>query len=298
MIRIDTKYKIKGNISILVILVLLASSLIWVLTMNFLKQMISYTNDAYSYHKSYYFAKAGLELALVQVDNSGIWFSNILSGKDSIFSDNFVCDNCWFDVDIKWLTQYLSNKFWLSTGCDDNTAFFIKWWESIIIPMFSQRSPISNYSVFDQNIQYNFDLLKYRNYMTFVKNQPYNWNINLWLIILSGDDIQRDFLFIKSYDTTQDVFQKYFKEFDDFYWDLLNKNNYFSYVIISNSSQEDLSFCVRLDDFNQWWVLKSAFLPTMNFFISSIWNFMGRDIGLQAIYGQPVPSFLANTYLQ
>ena len=292
------QYNMKWNISILIILVLLASSLIWVLTMNFLKQMIAYTNDTYSYHKSYYFAKAGLELALVQVDNSGIWFSNILSGKDLIFSDNFACDNCGFDLNIQWLTQYLSNKFWLSTGCNDNTAFFIKWWDSIIVPMFSQKPIDFNSDVFDKNIEYDFDLLKYRNYMKFIKNQPYNWNVNIWLMILSGDDIQRDFLFIKSYETVQDIFKIYFQEFDDFYWDVLNNNNYFSYMVVSNTSPEVLSFCIHLDDFNQWWVLKSGFLPTMNFFISSMWNFMGRDIGLQAIYWQPIPSFLANTYLQ
>jgi len=55
-----------------VIFVLLASSLIGILTMNFVKQMVSYTNDMNSYNKSYYYAKAGLELALVEINNAGI----------------------------------------------------------------------------------------------------------------------------------------------------------------------------------------------------------------------------------
>lgn len=298
MIKLMIKNRIKWNISILVILVLLASAVMWVLTMNFLKQMISYTNDTYSYHKSYYFAKAWLELSLVQVDNSAIWFSNNISNQDLIFSDNFVCENCWFDVDIKGATQYLSNKFWLSTGCNDDTAFFLKWGESVVVPMFTQAKIVSTYDVFDEQVDYNFDILKYRDHLKFVKNQEYNWNINLWLIILSWSDIQRDFLFIKSYDTVQDVFQRYFKAFDDFYWDVLDRSNYFSYIIVSNVDPQELSFCIHLDDINQWWLLKIVNLPTMNFFISSLWNFMGRDISLQAIYWQPIPGFLATTYLQ
>jgi hypothetical protein len=69
--------------------------------MNFVKQMVAYTNDMYSYNKSYYYAKAGLELALVEIDNVGIGFSNKILPDDHVFIDNFDCNNCGFDMEIK-----------------------------------------------------------------------------------------------------------------------------------------------------------------------------------------------------
>jgi hypothetical protein len=55
----------------------------------------------YSYNKSYYYAKAGLELALVEIDNAGIGFSNNISINDDIFVDNFDCDNCGFELGVE-----------------------------------------------------------------------------------------------------------------------------------------------------------------------------------------------------
>ena len=290
--------QIKWNISILIILVLLASSLIWLLTMNFLKQMLSYTNENYSYHKSYYFAKAWLELSLVEIDNSWIWFSNILSGWNSLFFDNFDCEYCGFDVNIQWKTKYLSNKFWLSSGCNDDTAFLLKWGESFVLPMFLQKQISSNLEAFSPP-EYSFDLLKHRKGLEFIQNQDYGWKVNLWLIILSGNDIQRDYLLIKSYETSIDIFKNYFKEFDKFYWsELLDGAKFLSFLIVSNTDTKDLSFCVHSDNILYWWVPQDIYLPTTNFYISSIWTYLNRSVGLQAIYGQAIPWFLANTYLE
>jgi ABC-type siderophore export system fused ATPase/permease subunit len=54
--------KKQGNISILVLFVLVASSLIGVLTMTFVNQMLYAANSISSYYTSYYLANAGLEL--------------------------------------------------------------------------------------------------------------------------------------------------------------------------------------------------------------------------------------------
>lgn len=298
MWNIFSKYKAKWNISILVIFVLLASSLIGVLTINFLKQIIWYTNDMYWYHKSYYFSKAWLELALTEVDNAGIGFSNIIWKDNSIFLDNFDCNNCGFDIDIKGNTSFLSDNFWISTWCTDDTAFVLKWWESLVLPMFIQKSIESNYLFFKNDPIYENNLLKYRGYLKFIKNQHYNWHINLWLLFLSGSDIQRDYLFIKSYDTSEDVFVNYFQDFENYYWNIFDNIKYLSYIILSNTENDELSFCIHIDDVNQWWLIKDIKLPATKFFISSLWNFSDRTVWLQAIYGQPIPWFLANTYLK
>lgn len=297
MSKLFWKNKIKWNISVLVIFVLLASSLIGVLTMNFLKQMISYTSEAYSYHKSYYLSKAWLELALVEVKNADIGFSNVISGYDSIFTDNFDCDDCSFDLNIQWKAQHLSDKFWISHECNNDNAFIIKKWDSLILPLFVQKEIGLNLEVFKLDKEYNFEPLKYRKDLKFISNQSYSNKLNLWLIILSGTDVQRDYLFIKSYDSSIDVFKKYFQEFDDFYGNFLNNKNFFSYLIISNPNTEDLSFCVFLEA-NQWWVPKLLELATNSFFISSVASYSNKTVGLQAIFAQPIPSFLASTYLE
>ena len=50
--------KKSGNISILVIFVLLASSLLGILSMNFVQQMMQQSTIVNSYYKTYYLSKA------------------------------------------------------------------------------------------------------------------------------------------------------------------------------------------------------------------------------------------------
>ncbi len=296
----NRKFKFKNpkwNISILVIFILLASSLIWILTMDFIKQMVSYTNDIYSYHKSYYHAQAGLELALTQIDNAGIGFSNKITSSDDIFVDNFDCINCDFEVNIEWKTQYLSDSFWMGSGCNDDTAFVLWWWESMVLPMFTQANIVNNFAVFDEDIKYDNFILKYKDYLKFMSNQSFNGKFNLWLIVLLDGEIQRDLLFVRSLEWWENMFVKYFEKYENYYGDkVLQNDDYLVYLVISNIEDWDTSFCIHMNDINMWWVEKIVELATTKFFISSISSFVGRTVWLQAIYGQPVPAFLLNTY--
>jgi hypothetical protein len=43
-----------------------------------------------------------------------------------LFLDNFDCQNCGIDLEIKGKTRFLSQNFWVSTGCDDENAFSLK----------------------------------------------------------------------------------------------------------------------------------------------------------------------------
>jgi hypothetical protein len=80
----------KGNISILVIFVLLASSLLGVLAMNFVQSMQKQSATVYNSYQSYYLAKAGIELGLSELGHRGIGFEQIFS--DEVFlSGNFLC---------------------------------------------------------------------------------------------------------------------------------------------------------------------------------------------------------------
>ncbi|MDR3168989.1 MAG: hypothetical protein LBU27_04455 [Candidatus Peribacteria bacterium] len=56
----------RGNISLLVIFILLGSSLIALLAMSQLRNLITYGATTSNYFKAYYLAKAGLELAITE----------------------------------------------------------------------------------------------------------------------------------------------------------------------------------------------------------------------------------------
>jgi len=77
-INLSMKKK-SGNISILVIFVLLASSLLGILSMNFVQQMMKQSAVVHNYYKAYYLSKAGLEISLAQVASRDIGFEYIIS---------------------------------------------------------------------------------------------------------------------------------------------------------------------------------------------------------------------------
>jgi hypothetical protein len=78
----------KANISLLVIFVLLASSLIALLTMHQIQNLMSYGATTSNYFRAYYLAKAGLELALTEANIREAGFEmEVLSG-DAIVAEN------------------------------------------------------------------------------------------------------------------------------------------------------------------------------------------------------------------
>jgi hypothetical protein len=62
--QIPLRYK--GNISLLVIFILLGSALIALLAMSQIKNLMRYGATTSNYFKAYYLAKAGLELAITE----------------------------------------------------------------------------------------------------------------------------------------------------------------------------------------------------------------------------------------
>jgi len=280
-----------------VIFVLLASSLIGILTMNFVKQMVSYTNDMSVYNSSYYYAKAGIELALTEVDSAWIWFSNKISTWSDIFKDNFKCKNCDFNINIIWKTNNLSDKFWLWSTCNDENAFVLQWWESIILPFFVQTGINKNIDAFSDDILYDKSVLRYRDHLNLVSNQDYNGKFNLWLIVVLDNDVQKDLLFMKSLDGSLDMFQQYFQAYDDYYWsDVLGNDDYLVYLVVSNAWEENSSFCIDIDNINIAGKLLNLNISADKFFIKSLWYKWDKVIWLSAIYGQSLPKFLVNSY--
>ena len=284
---------LKWNVSIMIILILLACSLMGVLTVVFLKSLITYTDDTYSYHKSYYIAKAWLELALTEIDNSAMWFSQYIE-SGNVINNNFECVWCHFTSHIQWRSRIISNDFWENPICTDENALILQQWQSLIIPMFYDNN--TNFFRILSGGDYDItplweDLSKY-NLRLSCKNGCDNKMLNVWVIFQQWGlewDISWEYLYMTGIQIgASNFFYKYFDAFDHFQdYSQVWYKGYYPYIVISNSEMSDAKFCIEHDN-EQW--------PTTKYFISSLWEYMWKSVWLQAIYAQPVPSFFINPY--
>lgn len=290
--------KKEWNILILVILVMLAASMLWLLTMSFLKNMFVYTSDLEWYYKSYYMSKAWLELALVEINNSNVGLSTTVPNWSTIVRDNFVCDDCDVSMKVQWKSSFLSEKFWLGTWCTDDTAFKLNWWESLLIPLFVQNSvnSISDILVWDvwkESLADGAERLK----VVLLDNDVRTVSpvLNLWLFFVSWYDFLDEYIYIKSGVLSENMITDYLWEFNGLYPGMLNSDSEW-YLMISNSKSGSLaSFCLQsIKELNTSKVLG---FPTTKYYVISLWKYKTKYVWLQAIYAQPVPNFMLNTYL-
>lgn len=276
---------LKWNVSIMVILILLACSLMGILTVVFLNSLITYTDDTYSYHKSYYIAKAWLELALTEIDNSAMWFSHTIETGDFINANNFECVWCYFTSRILWRSWLISNNFWEDTECTVENALVLNPWQSLTIPMFYDKA-----SGFDQIFSGKDFIELLWNWRENLEFEPKVGDIlNIWVVFqtwsLTGD-ISWEYLYMTGIEMVPALFTRYFNAVYSDYNNAWIINDYYPYIIISNNSKEQsISFCIKNSEKN-W--------PTTKYFISSLWEYMWKTVWLQAIYAQPTPSFFIN----
>lgn len=288
--------KKQGNISIMVLFVLLASSLIWVLTMGFVNQMISSSNSILSYYKAYYISNAWIELLLTEAKNKGIWFEFAIWTWSPIFQDNFECKECDFTAKMEWRSTTLSKEFWKETSGSCLSPIVLEQGESLMIPLIRDTSDGSFWS---QPIYENIS--SSLNWLHFVVSGDVGQEINVWLIILSGDELLDDGIFVRTWTlvnwtTTIEHF------LDEFNTEMLRVQIWLrplpdvftsldypfkNYLILANTQAWEISFCIKSD----------TPLPTDNFHITSNGMYHEQTIWLELIYRQPIPSFLMNSAL-
>lgn len=254
---------------------------------------MSYTDDTYGYYKSYYIAKAWLELALTEINNSSVWFSHMIYSWNIINGNNFDCIWCHFVSKVLWRSDRLSNKFWLgNNSCDETNALSLMPWWSMTIPMFYDNS--STFREIFSNNKSIMTLSDERNKLKVERVSPENIpDINIWLVFQSGSDVTWTYLYMTWLKFDTEFFRNYFREFDLMYgnepW---NQKLLLPYIVLSNPNTFEVRFCISITDTN-----KVFAWPTTKYFISSVWEFMGKTVWLQAIYAQPTPSFLINPYI-
>lgn len=130
----------RGNIILLALFVLFASSLIGLLISMMMRGFLRYSEDIASYQKASYLAKAGAEVWFLLTNTTKANFDYTLGGeedKKNILNnftckrekeENWICPDFNLNLKITWLWDSLNN-------CS-NDKITLSWGQSIIIPAF------------------------------------------------------------------------------------------------------------------------------------------------------------------
>ena len=130
----------RGNIILLALFVLFASSLIGLLISMMMRGFLRYSEDIASYQKASYLAKAGAEIWFLLTNTTKANFDYTLGEKDkkNILNnftckrgkeENWICPDFNLNLQITWLWNSLNN-------CSDDKLITLSWGQSIIIPAF------------------------------------------------------------------------------------------------------------------------------------------------------------------
>ncbi len=81
----------KGNITIVVLLLMVASGLLALLTLQFVKHFLTSSNVLDNYYKAYYMARGGLETLLTEANVRGYGFQHDLAQSPTV-GQNYYSD--------------------------------------------------------------------------------------------------------------------------------------------------------------------------------------------------------------
>lgn len=227
----------RGNIILLALFVLFASSLIGLLISMMMRGFLRYSEDIASYQKASYLAKAGAEVWFLLTNTIKANFNYTLEkeNKENILKnftckrgkeENWICPDFNLNLKITWLWDSLNN-------CSNNNPITLNWGQSIIIPAF---------------------------YANGIKLW-WNWSLEqipIPTIELSGNTLKKT---IATYDQNNTLTLEEWKENEK-----LNTNSYF---ILSNTWQAAVQICPSWENIPQENI---KILSTATFRDKTIWK--------------------------
>ena len=277
--------KVKGNVSLLIILILLASSVIALLSINQIQHLLTYGNMTFNYFRSYYLAKAWTELWLTEVYYREAWFEDTIESWDNIVTENLIWDyssfNPYFTMSISWNFKYITNDIRDSDRCYSgnkillHAAWEVGWkrrdWEWIMLSLFTDNTKGIN------------NILKTESSITPLPNPfieslnivGWDWKFTFWIFSFSGDSME-------------DALVSEWKDLKNFLSTKLKdlKTNDRKYLTIKNSSDKDVSFCIAGSSYEE--------LPNSNSLITVRANYWVVEVWLQSVVEKTTPSWTLN----
>lgn len=281
--------KLKGNVSLLVIFILLASSVISLLSINQIQRLLTYGNMTSNYFRAFYIAKAGTELWLTEVYNRGDGFNQILSG-DFITTWNFLPEYAWFEphfnMTITWSFKLLTNDIRETDNCSGNEIELAPnaW---IMLSLFSdpteqisdilsendEFTPLENNLIKNLNITYKVGYNN-RPELTFAF---FNYKRDNEL-----NDYYMDNLVVK---TKQSDLEKFLT--DSEVSPLINDGDSGTkkYLTIKNSWNSNVKFCISMG---------SEEIPYSDSLITVFWHYGDMEVWIQSVVKKWVPDWTLN----
>lgn len=136
--------RLKGNVSLLVIFVLLASSVIALLSINQIQRLLTYWNMTFNYFRAFYLAKAWTELWLTEVYHREAWFEQTINSWSSIVTGNLVWNytgfNPYFTMNISWNFYHLTDDVRYTNVCSGDNKITLANWEWIVLSLFRDNT--------------------------------------------------------------------------------------------------------------------------------------------------------------
>ena len=261
--------RLKGNVSLLVILILLASSVIALLSISQIQHLITYWNMTFNYFRAFYLAKAWTELWLTEVYNREAGFEHSINSWDTIVTNNLLEDysnfNPSFNMDISWNFQYLTNDIRYTNECADDNKIVLQPWDGIMLSLFRDSSTmitnILNPDILNISAMSDGDIKS----LDFFWNP--GWEFTFWIFAY------------KDWDMTDIKVQK---------WSDLGSflaNNMVSgerrYLTIKNSWNNSVEFCIKRNDERP--------IPYSNSLITARGNYGDMEVWLQSVVKKEVP---------
>ncbi len=290
------KMKKSGNVSVTVIMIMIVSSFLGLLTMQYVQNLLKVNSSYYQYYRAYYLAKWAADLALLKIQTQPIWFQDsVLSGSETVKNNvDCISGRCFFEYQIFATQPILSDEILdFSQSCTTAKKISLQPWESEIIPLFGPTGSTGQELSLMTPYQIGLSVtLSQSNVQAIFSGAE---SLGIWLVLNSSgwlaDFYQQhpsfeSFQVVSWFDISNqatNLIKTYLSYLNP---DLLNQDNY---LVISNfSSTSALDFCLQTD----------VSLPTRNVVIQSKWYFFGKEINLTAVRKITIPSFVLSSFTE
>ncbi|AHB41460.1 hypothetical protein P148_SR1C00001G0670 [candidate division SR1 bacterium RAAC1_SR1_1] len=284
--------KKKGNISLLVLFILVACSLLGIIAVQYTRHMAIQTSQIYNYYKTYYLAKGGSEIGLSLMQLRGAGYSWEIKQDDLFVEQNIRTGNA-FSLKIQGDNSLISENHPDIKNCINGLVIPGK--QSLILPLFTDTTELGLSEQFtEQNFYKNkSDLLK----LITITGLDMPRDVGVGIIISSGGMLSELGIFFTSGSFGDDDFfqklsnkiQESFNTIDDpIIRNRQLESELQNYLIIANKEDQELRFCLSIPN---------GTLALPKTYISSFGYAGTKKMGLETVYQQPIPSYLIDSSL-
>ena len=268
----------KGNVSLLIILVLLASSVIALLSINQIQRLLVYWNMTFNYFRAFYLAKAGTELWLTEVYYREAGFKQTINSGNAIVSKNLIWAysgfNPYFTMNIEWNFKTITDDIRYTDECRADNKITLGTWEWIMLSLFNDKTSWVAHiltTTNENNIKGVDD--KFIKTLNIVEKET-SWGFQYFTFWLFNYDKNRNMW---------NIFVKTWTNLQTFLWENIGSVEWNRrYLTIKNpwTGNEVVSFCIEMN-----WKL----IPYSNSLITVRGNYGDMEVWLQSVVEKEVP---------